>query len=235
MPYKTYNRKRFMKNRSKFSMKFRPLNMKQKRQVKSIVKRVNPPELKYNVGNFGPQGVSNVPAIYELVEWPDQGTAGYTSDQLLDNTTGAQRIGNMIYVKNIQWRFTITLGDTINYIRVILFQFMDTTTLVTPIPGDVICDPTNNGFLQPINPLNRQKLRILYDKLFHLQSGGLETITKKINIKPLVKNIKFIGNTTAGYGADIIKGKLYYLLVSDSGVIPHPAWINTHRLCFTDA
>lgn len=232
---KRYAKKPFYKKRFTKSKKSYALNPKQKRQVRTIVKKANPPELKYNVGQFGPIGVSNVPAIYEFVEWPDQGTGGYISDQLLDSVSGSQRIGNMIAVKNIQWRFTISIGDNINYIRVILFQFMDNTTVVAPVAGDVICDPNNNGHLQPLNPLNRQKIRILYDKLYHLQSGGLETISKKMNIKPPVRNIKFSANTTAGYGAEIIKGKLYYLLVSDSGVVPHPSWTNTHRLCYTDS
>lgn len=230
MPYK----RRTFKKRRTFRKKGMPLNVKQKRQVRTIVKRLNPPELKYTVGYFN-QGVTNVASINTLVNWPAQGIEGYSSEQLLTNATGAGRIGNMIAVKNIQWRFKISIGDNINYVRVILFQFMDTNVLVTPIAGDVICDPTNSGHLQPINPLTKGKIKVMYDKLFHLQSGGLETIVKKLNIKPKLSNLKFTSNVTNGFGAELIKGNLYYLLISDSGAIPHPFFENTVRLCFTDA
>lgn len=234
MPYKSSSKKPYRKNKTFYKKRTYPLSQTQKRQVRSIVKRVNPPELKYTVGTFNTT-ISNVATIYELVNYPIQGVEGYADEQNLDSTNGASRIGNQITIKNIQWRWTITIGDAINYVRVILFQFMDSTTIVTPLPGDVICDVANNPWIQPINPLNRQKIRILFDKTYHLQSGGQETVTRKLNIKPPTKDIRFATNITAGFAAEVIKGKLFYLLVSDSGAIAHPSWQNTVRLCFTDS
>lgn len=228
------NRKVVKRRDYKNKNKDHVLTESQIKQVTSLVRKVNPPELKYTVGYFQ-TGVSNVPNIYVLCNWPTQGVEGYGNAQLLDPTNGASRIGNAITIRNIQWKFCINLGDTLNYIRVVLFQFMDNNQVTAPVPGDIICDPLNNGYIQPLNPLNRHKIAVLYDELFHLSSGGLETIVRTMNIKPKSMDIRFTDNTSAGFTADIIKGNLYYLLVSDSGVVPHPLWTNNVRLCFSDS
>lgn len=226
MPYKkrTYKKKRYNR-KSKRSMV---------KTIARVVRQINPPEHKYTVGNFF-TNITDVANIYELVNWPIQGTEGYADDQNLTDTNGASRIGNQITVKNIQWKWTISIGDSLNYVRVILIQFMDNNILAGPLAGDIIADINNLPWIQPLNPLNRQRIRVLYDKTFNLQSGGVETITRTINVRPPLKTIRFTSNATAAYPAEIIKGKLYYLLVSDSSAIPHPKWQNTTRLCFTDA
>lgn len=227
MPRRVYRKRRPKRTRKTYKRSM-------VKTIARVVRRINPPELKYTCSYYY-DNITTSPQIFELVNWPVQGVEGYNSDQNFNDINGAGRIGNQISVKNIQWRFTISPGDNTNFIRVIMFQFMDNSTVTVPIVGDILCNYGNSPWLQPINVLNRQKIKILFDKTYHIQTGGLSTITRTMNIKPPIKSIRFTRDTTAGFPAEIIKGKLYYLLVSDSGTIPHPGWINTTRLCFTDA
>jgi len=102
----------------------------------------------------------------------------------------------------------------------------------------------NNGsgypYLDMYNFENKKNFRILYDKTHTLSTnaGNSATIIGKrkwFGSSIPIKRIKFLGNSESGFIANIIKGALFYMFISDSTVVSHPTINMAVRLLYTDA
>ncbi len=111
----------------------------------------------------------------------------------------SNRIGRKIIVKNINWRYTITLNstavkeDTSEIVRVILYLDKQTNGAIAAVSTDAGILETDN--YQSFNNLNnKNRFRILSDRTYHLrsQSGSGRGTTD-----------------TLAFGEDIIEDQIY--------------------------
>lgn len=216
------------------------LNKTEKKQVRAIAKRVDNSmkDVKFSYYEFTTTISDNWTGPDAAVGWPAQTVQGFGNIADLMNTQSG-RIGNSINLKSFDFSYTLYAGDSVNNVRVIIFQWLlDNTTV--PTVGDIVIG-TGGAYdwLKPINYEYRRNFRILYDQVHGLSTnaGNNNTITRKLKFygKRLpVKKITFETNTAQGFSASIIKGALYYMLVSDSAVATHPRIEMNGFMRFTD-
>jgi hypothetical protein len=141
-------------------------------------------------------------------------------------------LGNKINPAGIQVRYQFRVGDPSNIMRVIIFQWMDSTT---PAVSGILQTPTTN--LSALLATNKTNINVLHDRVYsgsETYAGALsymETVpSKTIYIKG--KNIYPVEFQA---GANTVqKGGLYMLLISDSGAAPTPTASWYIRTTFAD-
>lgn len=144
-------------------------------------------------------------------------------DTYLDNFIGGR-------IKPVGWevRFSLIGADATNLVRIMLIQWMDSTT------------PTGSGLLQfdnavqaPISPkllTNRDNIIVLADQLFSTTVNGPNSCSGRIYVKSKnLNNVEFPSGATTPQ-----KGNLVVLVVSDSSAVAHPTIAYYSRVTFTD-
>lgn len=238
MARKTYSKKTFMKNRSKFASKFKP---RVSRAVKKYVHRVvdAQPEVKFTQYEFDASLIDTTGNPSVLIYHPVQGVNAYSNVADLADTP-SQRVGNQIEIKQVNLNWSMTVGDATNIVRIVFFQWLQETAEF-PLFGDIFMgDSTGQPWLQPYNYVYRANYKILYDKVFTLSAsaGNPAVIVKHLTIpasRLRIKKMKYTSNGQFGFAADVIKGNLYYAFMSDSSITPNPQINLTTRMLFTDA
>nr|WAE42889.1 MAG: capsid protein [Cressdnaviricota sp.] len=195
-------------------------------------------QVKHTQAEYG-STTSNTPSLISPVSWPGQAITAYTGDESESSSGG--RIGNTINLKSFQMWMNLSAGDTTNIVRITWFQWLvpNDHSDETPVFGDIFTEYTGSyPYLSPFNYDNRKKYKILHDKIYTLVTGGSnQTRILKFNFTAkdfAVKKIAFIGDSQTGTSAGVIKGNIYYFISSDSSVLPHPGFITSCRLNFTD-
>lgn len=235
---------RFQRKRAKFARKFKPrgLSKAQKQQVVHIARRIDnkSKDLKFAQYDFTTTQNTTWTGPVSFILHPAQSVAGYGTILDLANSQSG-RIANEIEVVHIQWNFQIIGADSSNVFRIIIFQWMVDNSQDQPAVGDIVMG-TGAFFphLEPLNYQNKAKYRIMYDKTHQLSTaaGNDLTINRHVSFygkKIPVKKLKYTDNTQNGFGAYMVKGAIYYMLVSDSSVVSHPTINWKVRMLFTDA
>lgn len=163
------------------------------------------------------------------------GYALYLTDVPI-GTSDTTRIGDQISLRSVRFKITATVADTTNWVRVILFQYIpqiDSSTFTpTTYPIANILIDTTTTWLSPYSHDNRYNFRILYDKT-HLvvsnQSNQLTMFKGFIKKFPRDKIQYYAGSTTTQVNA------IHMLILSDSGVAPHPSFTYSIKLNFSDS
>lgn len=244
MPFvKKYAKKPKTSRRRRYTRKSRQtLSTAAKRQVYKIAKRLDNKEkdMKFTFYEYSTTVSDNWTGPASFITWPVQGVQAYTSVKDLGGSE-SQRIGNEIEISHIQFNYRIDVADTSNVFRVVIFQWFQQSDSNFPTIGDIFM---NNGagypYLDMYNYENKKNFKILFDKT-HTLSGNAGNNATIINHKKWygagipIKKIKFLGNSESGFNANIVKGALYYMFVTDSTVISHPSINMAVRMLYTDA
>lgn len=141
-------------------------------------------------------------------------------------TTDQTRVGDVIKITSIWMRFLLTVGDTIQFVRLILFQWHPGTT---PVAGDILQD-TSNPTNSPYNVDAKPSYRILWDRTFPMSTTG-DTAVRVITYnfrKAIRKTTFFAGSSTSA------QENLYLFSASDSGIGPNPTLNLYARVNFHD-
>lgn len=179
-------------------------------------------------------------AIYSLQ------TAGTTTAALTRGSDYYNNfIGQNLDVAGLQMRYelngcisnAVLTADQYNHSRVILFQWLDSST---PSVSGVLQSPTDP--LSPVLATNRPIINVLHDKIWstyavHSDStGGTTSDVSSIvhNKKVYLKGWKFAPIQMDVGSATYQKGGLYILVMGDSSVAPNPTFRFYVRTTFTD-
>lgn len=179
----------------------------------------------------------------KFMNLPAQGIQAF--DNFDNESSQGQRIGNTIFVKGIQMNFQVTLGESVllgddkeNLVRMVIFQWLE-EDLTAPVFGDIFLEgTTGQPYLANYNPDTRSLYKILYDKTFTLSPNGGNpvTIARHIELSRKLKMKKWVfeGNNQSGFGANLVKGNIYWIFTSDSTAAPSPTVDWSLRFRYTD-
>lgn len=136
------------------------------------------------------------------------------------------RIGIMIKAVSLQFRMLLTVADTTNIVRIIIFRWFRATTPTTALVLEQL--PTGGAIspLSMINVENRRVVQIMYDNLFPLDSDDPIKVDKAF----FKKNMKI--SFAPDDSVDL--GHIYFLAISDSVAVSHPTVHANFRLRYTD-
>lgn len=134
------------------------------------------------------------------------------------SSTGAQsdntRVGDVVKITSFQFRFGLKLADDYNLVRIIFFQWLSDST---PVGSDILLS-TSYPLYSPYTADNRNLYKILYDRTVVLDANKPVVYEHKFLSRGFVKKMHWTaGSATAG------SNHIWYLNVSDSGAISHPA------------
>lgn len=191
---------------------------KLRKQIATVIdeKEKKEVELKYRDREYnGAVGIDTAGVIHPLSD-PQVGTARN------------QLIGRDFLIKNLLIRYQLFVSDSTNTIRVVIFQWnLNSIPSVT----DVLEDYPSSLVVGPLSPTkieNKSNIRILYTNCFALQTGILDSVVDKVNIK---RNLRAQYNDDGSKGI----GHVYILLVSDSVAVAHPTYTILSRCRYTDS
>lgn len=134
-------------------------------------------------------------------------------------------------MKSLRFGYDLTVADSSNIVRVIVFQWKPSTTLVVPTIGDIITASTTTiATLSQYVWDFKSQYTILYDRR-HILSTDFPRIQVRrfINLKYAKKEVECYNATTAG------SSHIYYIAISDSTAATHPVMQMYSRLTFEDA
>jgi len=143
------------------------------------------------------------------------------------------RIGNEISLRWVKLKYYLTVADTTNMIRMIIFQWHVDTAIQNPGIGDILLDPTSNYAI--VSPLvdkegKRRKFTILSDKVSTLATQGTANTFKKVYIPKGFKRRLGFNSNNVTTGLD----QIFMAVISDSAASLHPTMTWYTDACFTD-
>jgi len=209
-------------------------NSQIKSQIRSEIKKIEQEntEMKYKdtYVNVGVTSSSSINPITNIIQGDGQ----------------SERVGDDLCVKKIEMRlvgnysFTsvVLLQDIFVNLRLIIFRWKVSTTVVSPTTGMILENQPSWNILSPYNYSLRKNYTILYDETFYLtgfyNGTTLNVVPTDTSIKLIQriiyvnKKVTFVTNTVNG------EGHIYYLLFSDSTTTPHPEVRVSFRTYYTD-
>lgn len=228
------NRSSYQKARS--SAKFRTvkrsgrsaLGKKQKAEVKKIVanKLSRTLEHKYWEYPLDSRTISSTPvlAIMSALQGNSQGTGDKN-----------QRIGDSISMTSLHFKGSVSVADTTNLVRLICFLWKPSLADATPTVGDILSTSYSANYVygyKSVDNLREKSVRILYDRTIKLSSLGdtyQQMISYNHKFKTPVKIQFDSGSTTNCTNCPC------WLIISDSSGAPHPSYLASYRIYYTDA
>lgn len=135
------------------------------------------------------------------------------------------RAGEQIKCFSMFMRYTVTLADATNIVRVVLFSDKESNGSVPSVAN--ILAPTV-GVLSPMNADNRQRFKVHHDSTYALGSGHEVVATK------VYKRYGRVMSTTLG-ATTPRANHLYLLVIDDSNAASHPTVEYFSRLSYSDA
>jgi hypothetical protein len=147
-----------------------------------------------------------------------------------------QRVGDAVEIKALifNWNLYMQNGDVFNATRIIVFQWLESTSVTTPSPNSILEGlPTVQDFY---NWANSPRFRILYDGTFFQSgtstnptpSGNVGMTGQLIPLNAAKKTLQFTPGTTQQFGG------LFVLFISDSTIAPFPTTTFNSRLLYND-
>lgn len=197
----------------------------QRLEARSAMARVNQRnEFKVTDVQLGPVGIAAGGAMSNMVVNLVRGTS------ILNNF-----VGQKVQPVGMQLRYAWTMGpllgagDGTNICRTIVFQWLDTGV---PAVGVIL---QNLSPLSPINIDNRQNINVLHDNLTSLcQQGGAALAYDAKAFKVYIKGKKFVTIDYQNAAANLTKGGIFMLNISDSAVVPAPNILIYSRITYND-
>lgn len=165
----------------------------------------------------------------EIVPGTNVTSAGFItvlSNTIATGVTNKTRVGHQINMKSLLVRYNLTIGDTTNIIRCIVFRWNAPSS---PSVTDILELIPSSSIVWPLSPLKyeeRMNIQVLYDQL-HALSADNGSHVEKLYIK---KDLKINWDDSA----NPINGHVYFLAISDSTSSFHPTIGLASRLRFID-
>jgi hypothetical protein len=196
-----------------------------KAQVKSMIDSAlkSVMELKYYTASDSATSISFSGFIASISN-PSQGDTDTTRD------------GDRLNIKLIRFRYGITNGDNVNFVRVILFQWHPSSAQYVPTVGDILSSV--GSVLSPFSPYvidNEKQYTILYDKTIAINAyynGGTKCWTPENEV---VIRTGFIPLQVFSAGTQFGTNQIWKICISDSGAAPNPTITSWSQVRFTDA
>lgn len=173
-------------------------------------------------------------------------TGGQVLGPFTDPSQGdrdSDRIGDKIRIDSFHLRMimyppNLSLNKESNFVRVIVFQWYQDTTVTVPVTTDILSIPNPSvGYV--IAHYRHDgigtKFSILFDKVYTMtnnEDGGQYSqiyINKRISLKYAKRHVQFVSGGLNGMN------HLFMLCISDSGVSNHPYGDICTRIHYTDA
>lgn len=175
------------------------------RSVRPVGSPLTRPEVKYLGGtlsvsatNTGTLGAFNVPAL---------------------GTGPTERTGEEFKLVYFEGTWEAIAGDNTNAVRLMLFQWFPDTNLDSPSVAKLLehtALPAISCYVA--DKRARKKFRVLYDRTVALSANGPAGLISSIAL-----DRKYFRPTIIETGFTTGTGKLFYLVISDSGAAAHPA------------
>jgi len=190
--------------------------------VKKTVKREMSKniETKFIVGEF--TGAITDSVNFNRVSTPAVGTG--------DN----ERIGDTITVKSLYINYSFIADDTTNLVRLIVFQWFQDSSNNPPVAASILEASASIHVQAPYSMNNSQNYRILYDRTHTLSTDGSSRVVLAKKYITKIPCRKIVFTNSSGNSANIKKGQIYVLEVSDSSV-SGPDLSCVVKLNYTDA
>lgn len=161
-------------------------------------------------------------------------------DLIQQGDTETQRSGleitpmSLSFVLRLEGENPLTSGDS-NVMRIIVFRWFDSTP---PTVADLLYSNTAGIFTGykyidiPTVWNNKPRFQVLKDTRLSMDENSYDNVFYKMSHK-FNRNAKIHYN---GSASSAIENKnLFYLIVSDSDVVPHPTFHGYSRLTYKDA
>jgi len=147
----------------------------------------------------------------------------------------SQRIGDFIIAERFEVRgnFVQTNSDIISSTRLLLFNWLPNTAVLLPGSTSILENPGSVTINSFYNYEGRQEYIVRHDVTYRL-SGLATAPTQSSNLSAsfTISNIgKIVYNLAATNGTH----QLYFLVLSDSAILPYPAVYLNCRLWYYDA
>lgn len=202
--------------------KRKALNKRQKQQVKSLISRRQ--ELKFYVSQTNAQAVSSAGVIFQLSVIPQ-------------GDTDTSRDGDRLYLESMHVKGSITIADTVNLFRLIFFQWKPTST---PLISNILLNGPSGGIdvYSHYNHDTRQEFKILFDRLYHQEGNSSAAVAPYTPTSQIIVNfMRYKMNRQLQYqgGGTTGTNQIYYIAISDSGVIPHSELDMSVKFLFRDS
>jgi len=170
---------------------------------------------------------------------------------------GYARVGDRIEVKKIEFNYRVaapvggllTAADSYDTVRVILFRWKPDDSVDVPVIANLLSPPIgaahSESALYNYNRDKADKYRILYDRVHTVFNSpvwdGSAVRTAAGFGHSLTESVTFTGKKCGGKFIDYMAGtntglgNVYVAIVSDSAFSPHPAFVCSVQIDFTDA
>jgi len=172
-----------------------------KNQVKSMISSMSVSDYRY----FDNQTVSTV------------SNSGTFQDMcLIPLAVGTNnRTGPTINLNKIFLNLTCVLADTTNVFRIVLFKWLMNSASDAPSLAELFGTPSD-PVTSPFNGSKPSRFKILVDERIRLDIAHVEEL----------RSYKLKQNSKLEYepGFNTGRNHIYFLVVSDSGAVPHPAY-----------
>jgi len=139
-----------------------------------------------------------------------------------------QRDGLTIMPTSFEYSFAHILGDTTNFMRILIFRWLPNSSINPPTVAQLLADSTF-PYLSPLSAPQRNQFNVLYDNTISLHASHPQQairFSKKLAAKKVLYD--------SGAGVTTGAGKIYILVISDSGAATHPSITGYFRLNYHD-
>jgi len=189
------------KNNNKTNTKNKPVT---KNQVKQMIKSNSA-----TTANYADGIVNSTSTI----------TGTYTDLTNLNSGVGQNlRNGSSILLTSIRLSWSLTIADTTNIVRIVIFRWFPSNTVDVPQDTELFYGGSSSfRFCSPFQAVKPSRFKILYDKIHTLD------VAHVINAGIMKMKLNF----EVGYDNTVTTGTshLYLCVISDSGGVPNPSHV----------
>lgn len=211
--------KRFRLNNSKF--------LKEKRNVKPLIRQMIQSSMK--------QLPIKTIDTYGTVSVTSAGLLGFIFFPTTQGIQNGQRTGDEIELLKVDLSITSYYGDAIgNVIRHIVFQIAGPAPATPLVVSDILSPgsgsvPEVNSFVKPFYREGGY-IKVLSDVIYTLVEDSTSAVTaRRATLKPKVSKIPFFPSSV-----NVQNGVMYYLIISDSAILPSPQLDQVFRVYYRD-
>lgn len=212
MAFRRFRRRPFRKTGNRYRKKVpRPIVSFVKKQINKNL------EYKYHTAYYAVSGgVPNNGAVTALID-------------IKQGVLDTDRIGDEIKMRTITFRYVVTVADSHNYVRFILFQMKSPNNVG---PGvTYVLNGSAPTYLSQYSVDNRSNFNILYDRTTSVDADDpAKVVIGKANMKYCKRKMQFQA------GSNILgTNMIYALAISDSSSTSHPSITGEINFWYTDA
>jgi len=145
-------------------------------------------------------------------------------------TSAVDRTGDSIRVKQLDCRFSITQGDTENVCRVLCIYLKGTPTGAATISNFLESGSGGSADVQSFYSAyqNGKSFEVLYDEVIVVGQQWQQVQYRSFTI-PINRGIEYFTSTN-----NSAAGEVYFIALSDSGIVPNPVFYMNIKAWFMD-